>query len=871
MTFLENAPRIARLLPAWGKRRDSAGRTQPERVVLGVRSGVVPSPKPPVRIFVGSELAQYRAERVFFWSVEQVRDPGRVYEIYLMKELLGFDRRGWLTGFTNYRFAIPHFTRGVGRAIYNDADQIYLADPGELFDTDFNGHGFLALSDRDTSVMLVDCARMASVWTLAAAQHERRKTMEERARRAPGLWGPFEALWHARDAEYQPGQSKLIHYTAIHAQPWRPFPQRYAYQRNPVAHVWFDLERSADAASYQVFTAESPSAQYTALLARVRQADELRYKERRAELPRSSLEADGQILGLPELCVATEARTILTCRLGQDGGDQARQRGRRGWEAERIVLGLDFALGPPTKQTTEQFDGVVCTETLAYFPDEDIPWVIEELLRCARRFLYVTVTTHACVKALADQTRLPNQPREYAWWIAQFEAASVRHPEIHWKLIVQTQTMLGASVVRVREGGRRFSGSPTVWILTDDHPGNTTQSLGLANALGWPYKIKQLSFTPLLQLHEVLFGAFGATQLGLDRSRSAALAPPWPDLVIATGWRTEHIARWIHQQSHGQTRLVQLGRKGGRVADLFDLVVSCTYFRLPPHPRRVEITAPLTQVTSEQLIEAAERWRSVFENAAHPRIALLVGGNSSLHCFDVETARRLGEQVRMFAQSVGGSVFATTSRRTGAEAAEALRQALGKSSYVHLWRPGQQENPYLAYLALADVIIVTGESESMLAEAATTGKPLYIYPLPERPLSLWTRCKEWVVARSHPQRLNARGTVRPQKWLEYLCARLIERGIILPQQDLHVLHETLVRRGNARFFGEPLDMANRPMVREIDEVVRRVRQLMEMHGERRGEETGQEDKEQTPSFSVSIAMLCLGLSLFTELSLKVLN
>jgi mitochondrial fission protein ELM1 len=295
--------------------------------------------------------------------------------------------------------------------------------------------------------------------------------------------------------------------------------------------------------------------------------------------------------------------------------------------------------------------------------------------------------------------------------------------------------------------------------------------------------------------------------------------------VITTGWRTEHVARWIKKQNQEHTRLVQMGRKGGRVADRFDLVVSCTYFRLPPHSRRIEITAPLTQVTAEQLAQAAERWHGLFENAPHPRIALLVGGTSSLHRLDAETARRMGEEVNAFAQAARGSVFATTSRRTGREAAEALKRGLGTSSYVHVWQPGQQDNPYLAYLAVADVIIVTGESESMLAEAAATGKPVYIYPLPKRQPSLWVRLKEWVVARSQIQRLNARGTVRPQQGLEYLCARLVERGIILPQQDLHVLHQTLVGQGIAHFFGEPLDTANRPVLREVDEVVRRVRAL----------------------------------------------
>src|SRR5262249_31412508 len=134
--------------------------------------------------------------------------------------------------------------------------------------------------------------------------------------------------------------------------------------------------------------------------------------------------------------------------------------------------------------------------------------------------------------------------------------------------------------------------------------------------------------------------------------------------------------------------------------------------------------------------------------------------------------------------------------------------------------------PYLAYLALADVIIVTGESESMLAEAAATGKPVYIYPLPKRQPGRWAQLKEWIVKRAQMQRLGPRGTVQPQRGMEYLCARLVERGIILPRQDLHILHETLVRRGNARFFGEPLDTAQRPVFREVDDVAHCVRMLM---------------------------------------------
>jgi hypothetical protein len=74
---------------------------------------VARSAKPPVRIVVGTEPSQSRAERVFVWSVEQARDPARAYEIYLMRDLAA-TTGALLTGFTNCRFAIPHWPAAAG-------------------------------------------------------------------------------------------------------------------------------------------------------------------------------------------------------------------------------------------------------------------------------------------------------------------------------------------------------------------------------------------------------------------------------------------------------------------------------------------------------------------------------------------------------------------------------------------------------------------------------------------------------------------------------------------------------------------------------------------------------------------------------------
>lgn len=762
-----------------------------EHVVLGVREGVSPSALPPVRIFLGTETAQHRAERIFVWSIEKLRDPSRVYEITFMKELPGFDPRRWLTGFTNYRFAIPELAGCTGRAIYNDVDQIYLTDPAKLFDLPMGEHGFMSISDRDTSVMLIDCARMATVWPLAAVQGERRKQLEERARQISNLWGPIDPGWNARDDEYRAGQSHLIHFTVLQTQPWRPLPYRFVYQANPVAPVWDTLEQEADAAGFHSFNAQQPSKKFAALKTQARSG------ELAGSTFRQTPDADAW-RGLSAILERPDITDLIHYTLADV---------TPGVEApSHNPLTASPDTGPPVAS------GVLCSQLLEYLPDEDVPWTLDEMFQASGRFFFLVVDDQG--KGTLRRTR------HRAWWLTQLEGAARRRPDVHWRMALRTS---GRTPWVHLGGGHCLNQPPKVWILDDDKVGHTIQSRALAEALGWPVEVKQLRFNRWQRLSNKLLGA---SLHHLDRENSAALAPPWPDLVISVGGRSAPVARWIGEQSVGSTRLVHMGRKGGEVADDFDLTLACAHFRQFAHPRRLQTIAPLNPLDDATLEAAAERWSGLFGDAPHPRIALIVGGSSALHRLDGSTARTLGQEVAAFAKSLDAPVFAITSPRTGSAATDALAGGLGPENSVHRWRSDEQDNPYRGYLALADIIIVTGESESMLSEAVATAKPMLIYPLPEVQPRLRARVAEAVMRRSQKPRINKRGTIRPQRGLQYLCARLIDRGWVRPRRDLTMLHQALVEAGAAQMFGDKIRPGEWPGLREAATAAVRVRRIM---------------------------------------------
>ena len=133
-------------------------------------------------------------------------------------------------------------------------------------------------------------------------------------------------------------------------------------------------------------------------------------------------------------------------------------------------------------------------------------------------------------------------------------------------------------------------------------------------------------------------------------------------------------------------------------------------------------------MSKEILDPLAEENIPKFNYLSRPYIALLVGGATRRNSFTTAVAADLGRKVSRLAESAGGSILLTTSRRTEKDARDALINSISVPMELHDWT-SNGDNPYLIYLAIADIIFVTGDSISMCSEACATEKPVYIYSL----------------------------------------------------------------------------------------------------------------------------------------------
>jgi uncharacterized protein len=266
-------------------------------------------------------------------------------------------------------------------------------------------------------------------------------------------------------------------------------------------------------------------------------------------------------------------------------------------------------------------------------------------------------------------------------------------------------------------------GTLSCWVVTDGKAGMESQCVGLAEAIGLTPIVKHVrlrspwrQLTPYLRLG-------GRAQFAAS---SDALAPPWPDLLIATGRHSVAASILVKKLSGGRTRNVQLQNP----------VITSRHFDLVVVPRHDELhgdniistRGALHRITPELLQREAVRLAPRFAHLARPYIAVLIGGSNAAYRLGPAEMTPLARRLASVARDLKGSLLVTPSRRTDAECLEILKTEFAAVPH-YLWDM-RGENPYFGLLGLADFIVVTADSVNMVSESASTGKPVYVVDLP---------------------------------------------------------------------------------------------------------------------------------------------
>lgn len=171
----------------------------------------------------------------------------------------------------------------------------------------------------------------------------------------------------------------------------------------------------------------------------------------------------------------------------------------------------------------------------------------------------------------------------------------------------------------------------------------------------------------------------------------------------------------------------------------FDLAVVPKHDR-PPNRKNIVITQGAPNLIDEEYLEREkESLIKSFPNLSEsPRqkIGLLIGGNTRKYILTPPLLEEVAEAVKRVSEKFNLDILITTSRRTPIYMEDILKKEMGSFVRNRLLIIANQNNHPSAVggiLALSEIVVVSGESISMISEAASSGNTVIVFRPEIRP------------------------------------------------------------------------------------------------------------------------------------------
>lgn len=296
---------------------------------------------------------------------------------------------------------------------------------------------------------------------------------------------------------------------------------------------------------------------------------------------------------------------------------------------------------------------------------------------------------------------------------------------------------------------KRWKHSPqkNILILTDGKAGHFKQSLALSDmisSLGYKVKnevceirYKSDGHKKMFTLASLFFGpGFSLWHLPscLDKDTYDKLTRRPFDIVISAGASPAAVNLAVAKENNA--RSIAIMKPGILDYGRFDLVV------MPEHdhpPRRKNIlitTGSLNTVNAEsirrdyQALSSTISQVSGWDTSAKPKVGLLIGGDSKNYKLMPDMMVFLCRQLQKVLEELDGYLFLTTSRRTPKDIGDILKSSFKDNPRCKLFVDAAENNPQGTVggiFYVSDVVIVSGESISMVSEAAASGKYVVVF------------------------------------------------------------------------------------------------------------------------------------------------
>lgn len=306
---------------------------------------------------------------------------------------------------------------------------------------------------------------------------------------------------------------------------------------------------------------------------------------------------------------------------------------------------------------------------------------------------------------------------------------------------------------------KRWKSTPvrTVLILDDGRKGHLNQSLRIAKEIqnsrvSQGYKIddtkivmvsvkfKNNFFRTILSACAAFAGwrcqgCMRCMKLCLDKDSYETLMKTYSEFVVSCGSSLAGVNVFMSKENNAKNIIVM--RPGALSFKKFSLLI------IPRHDRPLRADNVLETVLAPNLIDSeslerdGDRLSKEFFSIEKDEkfIGVLIGGDNPELSLTEELADKAVASLLKFCEQHDAKLLVTTSRRTAGGVETVLKERLGDNPYCRLLIIANEKNIDAAVggiLSLSKIVVVSGESISMVSEAVSSGKKTVVFRLEKR-------------------------------------------------------------------------------------------------------------------------------------------
>ncbi len=377
---------------------------------------------------------------------------------------------------------------------------------------------------------------------------------------------------------------------------------------------------------------------------------------------------------------------------------------------------------------------------------------------------------------------------------------------------------------------KRWKSTPlrNILILNDGKPGHLNQARAVVESIRKALenkfgklaeirvKIVDVKYKSFIHKLFLNFGSFLNCQGGmrcvkfaLDKVTFSNLIKTYADIIISCGASVAGLNLFMREENNAKS--IVLMNPGKFLIGKFDLAVVPAHDRVRPGYNTVITQAALNMINEEYMQDGIETLQAAGCRLQDEKlkIGVLIGGDTKNYLLTKELTDTVLTQILKVAEELDADLLVTTSRRTSKEIDNLIKKRLQNEPRCKLLVIANEKNieeVVPGILGLSDIIVASGESISMVSEAASSGKRVIVFELEKkssrrylRKLTLLVRGKQITSNKLNKHKVFLQNLaesdyitlISPEKFTMIIKKIWIEKRLIKKLNDREIINKAV--------------------------------------------------------------------------------